>query len=111
VGLVTNGSPSQARKVEVAGIGELLDAVCISEVEAVSKPDPGLFQLAAERCGVPLDGWMVGDHPQADIGGGRAAGLRTIWLRRGREWTEPAFRPDVTADSLEEALAFLVESG
>ncbi|MER5627063.1 HAD hydrolase-like protein [Streptosporangium sp. NPDC002544] len=29
-------------------------------------------------------GWMVGDHLVADIGGGRAAGLRTAWVDRGR---------------------------
>jgi FMN phosphatase YigB (HAD superfamily) len=26
---------------------------------------------------------MIGDHPVADIEGGRVAGLRTIWIDRG----------------------------
>ncbi len=26
---------------------------------------------------------MVGDHPVKDVGGGRAAGLRTVWGDRG----------------------------
>ncbi|MEV6983037.1 HAD hydrolase-like protein [Sphaerisporangium sp. NPDC051017] len=51
-----------------------------------TKPDIGLFEIAARRCGMDLagGGWMVGDHLVADIGGGRAAGLRTIWIDRGR---------------------------
>ncbi len=27
---------------------------------------------------------MIGDNPVHDVAGGRAAGLRTIWLRRPR---------------------------
>jgi putative hydrolase of the HAD superfamily len=43
---------------------------------------------------------MVGDHATADVGGGRAAGLKTAWLHRGREWTEVEFRPDVIVGSV-----------
>ncbi|MEV7806919.1 HAD hydrolase-like protein [Microbispora sp. NPDC088329] len=41
--------------------------------------------IAAERCGATLaeGGWMIGDNPTADIAGGRAVGLRTIWINRG----------------------------
>ncbi|MGW5263162.1 HAD family hydrolase [Microbispora sp. NPDC004025] len=57
-------------------------------------PDAGLFEIAARRCGMSLagEGWMVGDHPVKDIGGGRAAGLRTIWVDRGK-------RPDQEHDA------------
>ncbi|WP_308210527.1 HAD hydrolase-like protein [Actinomadura luzonensis] len=45
----------------------------------------GLFEIAAQRCGTSLaqGGWMVGDSLIADIEGGQAAGLRTIWIDRG----------------------------
>lgn len=51
---------------------------------------------------------MVGDSITADIGGGRAAGLRTIWIRRGRPWppTEPL--PDHMVDEVTEAVALLL---
>ncbi|MFC4591855.1 HAD family hydrolase [Sphaerisporangium corydalis] len=54
-------------------------------VEGVRKPDIRLFKVAAQRCGLPLEGggWMVGDNLLADIGGGQEAGLRTIWIDRG----------------------------
>ena len=37
---------------------------------------------------------MVGDSAAADMAGGRAAGIRTIWLRRGRTWAEAVLQPD-----------------
>ncbi|MEV4094304.1 helix-turn-helix domain-containing protein [Streptosporangium saharense] len=38
--------------------------------------------IAARRYGMDLvdGGWMTGDHLVADIGGGRAAGLHTVWV-------------------------------
>jgi FMN phosphatase YigB (HAD superfamily) len=48
---------------------------------------------------------MVGDAPAPDIGGGRAAGLRTIWLHRGRSWNpRDGDPPDVTVGSPVEAV-------
>jgi len=31
---------------------------------------------------------VVGDPAEADIGGGKGAGLRTVWMRRGRDWIQ-----------------------
>nr|WP_276607651.1 HAD hydrolase-like protein [Microbispora catharanthi] len=44
-----------------------------------------MFEIAAKRCGMTLSegGWVIGDNPTADIAGGRAVGLRTIWIDRG----------------------------
>ena len=110
IGVVTNGHPVQFRKLEVAGLDTLVDTCCVSELEGVRKPDPAIFERAAERCGEPLAGaWMIGDNPQADIGGAHALGLSTIWLRHGREWEEPAFGPTLAVDSLEAVLAHLAE--
>ena len=76
----------------------------------VEKPDRRIFDEAIRRCteGSPLDQeacWMVGDAPAPDIGGGRAAGLRTIWLHRGRSWNPlDGDPPDVTVGSPVEAV-------
>ena len=108
VGVVTNGRPLQARKLAAAGLEELVDACCISEVEGVRKPDRRLFERAAALCGLPLTGaWMAGDNPNADMRGAHALGLHTIWFRLGRDWEEPDFTPTLAVDSLEEALAHL----
>jgi putative hydrolase of the HAD superfamily len=110
VGVVTNGRHYQLRKLEAAGIADLVDTCCVSEVEGVRKPDPAIFERAAERCGEPLAGaWMVGDNPDADIRGAHELGLRTIWFRHGRAWEAEDFEPTLQVDALEEALAHLTQ--
>ncbi len=112
--IVTNGPPSQHEKVARAGLAGLFDAACVSEEIGAAKPDRAIFEEAARRCGVQLDGsdklagWMVGDAPGPDVGGGRGAGLRTIWLHRGRRWPLEEYRPDASAGSLHEAVEILL---
>ncbi|SNT60286.1 putative hydrolase of the HAD superfamily [Streptosporangium subroseum] len=86
VAIVTNGTAdNQLGKIRRTGLADAVDAYALSGVEGIRKPDTGLFEIAAKRCGATLadGGWMIGDHLVADIGGGRAAGLRTIWIDRG----------------------------
>ncbi|MGV9328203.1 HAD family hydrolase [Streptosporangium sandarakinum] len=86
VGIVTNGTAdNQLGKLQRTGLVDVVDGYALSGVEGIRKPDVGLFEIAARRCGASLadGGWMVGDHPVADIDGGRAAGLNTIWIDRG----------------------------
>ncbi|MEV7012236.1 HAD family hydrolase [Streptosporangium sp. NPDC051022] len=86
VAIVTNGTAdNQLGKIQRTGLAEAVDAYALSGLEGVRKPDVGLFEIAAKRCGMSLadGGWMVGDYPVADIGGGRAPGLRTVWFDRG----------------------------
>ncbi|MFI7034252.1 HAD family hydrolase [Microbispora rosea] len=86
VAIVTNGTAdNQLGKIQQTGLAEAVDAFALSGAEGIRKPDIGLFEIAAKRCGVTLDrgGWMIGDNLTADITGGRAAGLRTIWIDRG----------------------------
>jgi putative hydrolase of the HAD superfamily len=111
VGIVTNGSmPHQADKADRLGLLPIVDAFCGSGELGVEKPDRRIFDEAIRRCteGSPLDQeacWMVGDAPAPDIGGGRAAGLRTIWLHRGRSWNPlDGDPPDVTVGSPVEAV-------
>ncbi|MEU3407514.1 HAD family hydrolase [Streptomyces sp. NPDC006670] len=88
IGIVTNGAGDiQRAKLTATGLADLVDGVAVSGDLEIRKPDRRLFELAASRCNVNLadGGWMVGDNPEGDIGGGHQAGLRTIWLR-GRPW-------------------------
>ncbi len=52
--------------------------------------------------------WMVGDHPVADVGGGRGADLRTGWVAHGRVWSEER-APDVVRGSTVEVLDALLD--
>ena len=113
LGVVTNGDADiQARKLVAAGLDVAVDSVCISGAEGFRKPDRRLFALAAERAGAPLDsGWMIGDNPQADIAGARGAGLRTVWLSRGRIWPIADFQPDHQVEHPADAIQLVINGG
>ncbi|GAA3810061.1 hypothetical protein GCM10022226_33070 [Sphaerisporangium flaviroseum] len=86
VAIVTNGTAdNQLGKIQQTGLAEAVDAYALSGVEGFRKPEVALFEIAAKRCGMTLaeGGWVIGDNLAADIAGGHAAGLRTIWIDRG----------------------------
>jgi FMN phosphatase YigB (HAD superfamily) len=113
LGVVTNGDADiQARKLVAAGLNVAVDSVCISGAEGIRKPDLRLFALAAKRAGAQLtSGWMIGDNPQADIAGARGAGLRTVWLSRGRTWPIADFEPDHYANDPAAAIQLVITGG
>lgn len=86
VGIVTNGmADNQLGKLRRTGLADAVDGYAVSGAEGIRKPESALFEIAVQRCGASLaeGGWMVGDNLIADIEGGQAAGLRTIWIDRG----------------------------
>ncbi|MGW7609181.1 HAD family hydrolase [Streptomyces sp. NPDC054766] len=90
--VATNGAVDiQRAKLETTGLAPLFDGICISEAVGARKPERSHFV----ECGALLNagGWMVGDNPVTDIGGARAAGLRTVWVAGGREWTDGLRKP------------------
>ncbi len=112
IGVVTNGPASQLKKLERAGLVDLVDAWCISDEIGVAKPDRRIFEEAVVRCQVAgsISGprWMVGDTAVPDIQGGRNAGLKTIWLHHDRTWDHTDFQPDEMAASIAEAVDLMV---
>ncbi|MFI2913956.1 HAD family hydrolase [Streptomyces sp. PDY-4] len=110
IGVVTNGAGDiQRAKLAGTGLASLVDGVAASGDLEIRKPDPRLFELAASRCGVSLadGGWMVGDNPAGDVGGGHQAGLRTIWLR-GRPWPDGLPSAHHVVDDVTDAIAILL---
>ena len=102
VGLITNG-PSQIQrdKIEHLEIADLFQFILVSEEEGVWKPDPVIFERALAITGArAVDAVYVGDSPEHDIAGARAAGIRSIWInRRERIWPGGP-RPDHEITSL-----------
>ena len=84
LGIVTNGSErSQGAKIVNSGLDRLTDAVAISGALGVRKPESAIFEDICRRLDVaPARCAMVGDRPGHDVGGGLAAGMRTIWIER-----------------------------
>ncbi len=77
--VVTNGNTDPAR----VGLGETFAEVLFASDIGMQKPDPRIFELAAERLGVEAGACVhVGDHPHEDVDAARRAGMRSIWLNR-----------------------------
>jgi putative hydrolase of the HAD superfamily len=104
LGLVTNGSVRmQSRKLQCLALPPLFDTILISDAEGISKPDPQIFRRALERLDTnPAQAVFVGDHPEVDVAGARAAGMHAIW-RRG-----PGVSRSVEADGVIEELGDLL---
>ena len=83
LGMITNGPTGwQTRKIDALGIAPLFDTIVISGNEGFEKPDSRIFALALERCGaVAAESMFVGDHPEADIGGAKGAGMIPVWKK------------------------------
>jgi HAD superfamily hydrolase (TIGR01549 family) len=84
IGIVSNNIlEEQEGKVAHCGFTPFLDALVVSEVVGVTKPNPVIFEhaLAALDCSA-ADAVMIGDSWPADIDGARAAGIRAIWFNR-----------------------------
>lgn len=85
LGVVSNGpSELQNKKLDTAGIRQLFDVVVVSGDYGIHKPDRRLFDIAAQKLGVPNEACLfVGDHPVNDIQGALGAGMRAVWMNFG----------------------------
>lgn len=101
--VATNRDPTLPTERGLApGNGAFVDAITVAtgrQPEVIGKPEPTLFQLAAESMGsrTPL---VVGDRLDTDIAGGRRAGFASLLVLTGVSGAidvllaEPGRRPD-----------------
>jgi len=101
LGLVSNtpwGTPDYlwTGQLERFGLAHFFEVACFSSDVGFRKPDPRIFRTALRALGVPAErAVFVGDEPEADIGGARAAGLASVWVDRHHR-TPPDPPADVT---------------
>jgi putative hydrolase of the HAD superfamily len=108
--VVTNGATEQSEsRIRRTGLDRYVADWVISEQAGVSKPNPRIFALAAQRVRMRLAGaWVVGDSPEADIGGAAALGLPSVWLHRGREWMDTRFAPTAAVGNVIQGLSAIM---
>ena len=84
LGAITNGNAD----VHYIGIGHLFDFALSAADAGAAKPDPRIFEAAAQLSGHPLDRTLhVGDDPVRDVNGASAMGMRTVWINpRMQPW-------------------------
>lgn len=110
LGVITNGPAEvQRAKIELLGVGDLVDFAVISGEFGVAKPDPAIFAEALACAGVAAEeAVFVGDSIEHDMAGARAAGIRSVWVNRyDREWPESEWRPCREIQTLHEAIDVL----
>ena len=104
--IISNGHADvQSAKIEMTALKNAVDLVVISEDVGLRKPDPRIFQLAAERLGVVTARCIfVGDNPEADVRGAEASGMIGVFLGADASWPDtlplPRYRIDALADIL-----------
>ena len=88
------------------GLAAYVDAATCSGDTGYFKPHPAPFERAIGSLGVePARTLMVGDGLEADIIGGKRAGMRTVWKLNGRYGLPPAPEADYAVHDLNELLA------
>jgi putative hydrolase of the HAD superfamily len=93
---VSNWDCALPQVLERCGLLERLDAVVVSATAGSRKPDPAIFAAALERAGVaPADALHVGDTPEEDVAGARAAGIDVLLLDRSGTGGPPGDVPRV----------------
>ncbi len=83
LGVVSNAEGTVARNLNDAGFTGVFDTVVDSHLVGVLKPDPAIFHVALERMSLKADrAVFVGDMPEIDVKGAKAAGIVPILLDR-----------------------------
>ena len=102
---VTNGNAN----LERIGIGDLFHGTVSAATAGAAKPARQIFETAVAAGGADAHETLhVGDHPEADVVGASAAGLKSVWVNRdGADWPDHLQRPDAIVRDIGELLALL----
>jgi putative hydrolase of the HAD superfamily len=80
---VSNWDCSLPEVLARCGLGGTLDGVVTSAGSGARKPDPAIFAAALVLAGCdPAEALHVGDSPDEDLAGARAAGIRGVLIDR-----------------------------
>jgi putative hydrolase of the HAD superfamily len=83
IGVVSNAEGTVHRNLDDAGFRGAFETVVDSHLVGVAKPDPAIFAIALKRMSVAADRTVfIGDLPEVDVKGARAAGIAPILLDR-----------------------------
>jgi putative hydrolase of the HAD superfamily len=81
--VVSNWDCSLPRVLEMCGLRDAVDDVVSSAEAGGRKPDPRIFAVALEIAGCSAaEALHVGDTPEEDAAGARAAGIRALLIDR-----------------------------
>lgn len=98
----------QIKRLDNAELTEYFDKIFISEQIGFSKPKKEFFEKCFEEIApiLPSESIMIGDSLTADVGGGKAAGMKTCWYDHNATFEESPV-PDFTVRTLAEIKNYL----
>jgi len=107
IGLISNASDDENTQtlIDKGGFRPFLEFIISSAAFSRRKPDPGIFEIALQHFQTPSEqAVMIGDTYEADIVGGHAVGMKTIWITRrvSNAPAHPAVQPDAVVTTLSE---------
>jgi len=83
LGVVSNWDSRLPLLLDRLGLARRFNAIAVSALAGVEKPDPEIFRRALAQLGAdPTHTVHVGDVPELDGAGARAAGIRPLLLER-----------------------------
>jgi len=81
--IVSNWDSSLPGLLDRLGLASWFDAIVVSHLEGMEKPRPELFLRAIARLrGTPGEALHIGDVPELDEAGAKAAGIATVTVDR-----------------------------
>jgi 5'-nucleotidase len=109
VGIITNGfsEVQHAKMARFPEVSERIEVLVVSEDVGIMKPDPRIFEFAAEEAGVePGDLLYVGDSLHSDVEAALEAGWQAAWFHPPSPDAPPeAFRFEEWSDLLDRLTA------
>lgn len=95
--------PTKLHRLARLGIQDYFAAVFTSDDFGVNKPEPEAFRAVAARLGAaPSACVMVGDVPERDLAGAKAAGMHTVFAAFNRNCSSHHPAIDYTIHSFDE---------
>jgi putative hydrolase of the HAD superfamily len=83
LGIISNFDSRLYRVLEALQLADYFQSITISSEAGAAKPEALIFAIALQkhRCEA-AQAWHVGDSEGDDFEGAKAAGLRSVWLKR-----------------------------
>ncbi|ABF45411.1 HAD-superfamily hydrolase subfamily IA, variant 3 [Deinococcus geothermalis DSM 11300] len=80
IGVLSNTLPSIDRTLTALGLADLVDVAVASCTAGVHKPEPGAFEYALTRLGLPAETVLFVDDRPENVAAARALGLQAVQI-------------------------------
>ncbi|MEW6422840.1 MAG: HAD family phosphatase [Deinococcota bacterium] len=80
IGVLSNTLPSIDRTLTALGLADLVDVAVATCTAGVHKPEPGAFEYALTRLGLPAEAVLFVDDRPENVAAARALGMRAVQI-------------------------------